>query len=79
MIETTEWSYEVELDELLGGIVKVKLSLCLIKHHARKTSAIYAGEWSILGPGHFTRREKHPGTHWIGLDGWTPNLVKTDR
>jgi len=72
--------------------VKVKLCLCLIKHHARKTngevevqlhtfvtSAIYAGEWSNLGPDHFTRREKHPATHWIGLDGWASNLVKTDR
>jgi len=55
------------VDELLREIVKVKLSLCVTEHHARETngelevqihtfvtSALYAGEWSILCPGHFT-------------------------
>jgi hypothetical protein len=61
--------------------VKVKLSLCLTKHHAIKaywewryssthslTSALDGGEWSTSRPGRFTPREKAPGTHWIG--GW---------
>jgi len=81
MIETIERSYEVEMDELLGGIVKVKLSLCIIKHYARETngevevqlhtlvpSALYADGWSLLCPDYFTRREKQPATHWIGLN-----------
>jgi hypothetical protein len=59
--------------------VKVKLSLYLIKHHAMKTywgvevylhvfstSALDGGEWSASHPGHFTPRERAPGTHWIG-------------
>jgi hypothetical protein len=32
------------------------------------TSALVGGEWSASRPGRFTRREKAPGTHWIG--GW---------
>jgi hypothetical protein len=32
------------------------------------TSALDGGEWSASGPGHFTSRERAPGTHWIG--GW---------
>jgi hypothetical protein len=61
--------------------VKVKLSLCLTKHHAMKaywrkgcivhtflTSALDGGEWSTSRPGRFTPRERAPGTHWIG--GW---------
>ena len=61
--------------------MKVKLSLCLIKHHTRKTngeekvqlhtfvtSELYGDEWSVFCLGYFTRREKHPATHWIGLD-----------
>jgi hypothetical protein len=61
--------------------VKVKLSLCLPKHHAMKTywgSGGIAprildfgtrwGEWSALRPGHFIPRERAPGTHWIW--GW---------
>jgi hypothetical protein len=60
---------------------KVKLSLCLTKHHAMKTfwgngviaprnltSALDGGEWSASRPGRFTPRERAPGTHWIG--GW---------
>jgi hypothetical protein len=50
--------------------VKVKLSLCLIKHHAMKayslTSALHGGEWSASRPGRFNPRERAPGTHWIG-------------
>jgi hypothetical protein len=61
--------------------VKVKLPLCLTKHHAMKvywgmevqlhtflTSALDGGVWSALRPGRFTPGEKAPGTHWIG--GW---------
>jgi hypothetical protein len=29
---------------------------------------MYGGEWSASRPGHFTPRERPPGTHWIG--GW---------
>jgi hypothetical protein len=58
---------------------KVKLSLCLIKHHAMKayfewkyssthswTSALGGGKWSASLPGRFTPRETAPGTHSIG-------------
>jgi hypothetical protein len=31
-------------------------------------SALDGGEWSASHPGSFTRRERAPGTHWIG--GW---------
>jgi hypothetical protein len=61
--------------------IKVKLSLCLTKHHAMKTywgveiqlhalliSALDGGEWSASRPGCFTPRERALGTHWIG--GW---------
>jgi hypothetical protein len=30
--------------------------------------ALDGGEWSASCPGHFTPRERSPGTHWIG--GW---------
>jgi len=66
----------------MNGKVKVKLSLCLTKHHDMKlyrevevqhhtflTSALDAGEeWSASCPGHFTPREWAPGTQWIGVD-----------
>jgi hypothetical protein len=32
------------------------------------TSALDGGEWSASYPGHFTPRERAPGTHWLG--GW---------
>jgi hypothetical protein len=32
------------------------------------TLALDGGEWSASRPGHFTPRERAPGTHWIG--GW---------
>jgi hypothetical protein len=57
----------------------VKLSLHLTKHHTMKTycgvevqihafltSALDGGEWSASQPGHFNRRERAHGTHWIG-------------
>jgi hypothetical protein len=59
-----------------GQKVKVKLSLCLLSvlgewryssTHSL-TSALDGGEWSASRPGHFTPRERVPGTHWIG--GW---------
>jgi hypothetical protein len=61
--------------------VKVKLSLCLTKHHAMKTywewryssthsltSALDGGEWSASHPGRFIPRERAARTHSIG--GW---------
>jgi hypothetical protein len=54
--------------------VKVKLSLCLIKHHAMKTMGggegivLYGGEWSASRSGHFIHGERAAGIHWIG--GW---------
>jgi hypothetical protein len=32
------------------------------------TSVLDGGEWSASCPSHFTRRERAPGTHWVG--GW---------
>jgi hypothetical protein len=32
------------------------------------TSALDGAEWSASRPGHFTPKERAPGTHWIG--GW---------
>jgi hypothetical protein len=62
-------------------VEKVKLSLCLTKHHAMKlywewryscthslTSALDGGEWSASHPDRFTPRERASGIHWIG--GW---------
>jgi hypothetical protein len=59
--------------------VKVKLSLCLTKHHAMEAywelryssthsliSALDGGEWLASRPGRFTPKERAPGTHWIG-------------
>jgi hypothetical protein len=61
--------------------VKVKLFLCLTKHHAMKTywgveytstrsftSEMYGDEWSATHPCRFTPRKRTPGIHWIG--GW---------
>jgi hypothetical protein len=61
--------------------VKVKVFLCLTKHHAMKTywgvevyfhafltSALDGDKWSGSRPGRFTSRERAPGAHWIG--GW---------
>jgi hypothetical protein len=65
----------------LFGTVTVMLSLCVTKHHTMKTYwgvelylhtsltlALDGGEWSASCPGHFTLKEKAPGTYWIG--GW---------
>jgi hypothetical protein len=67
--------------QVKGKKVKLKLSLCLTKHHAMKMywgvevwlhafliSALDGGEWSASRLGRFTPRERAPGTHWIG--GW---------
>jgi hypothetical protein len=61
--------------------VKVKLSLCLTKHHAMKTigewryssthsltSTLEGVEWPASRPSRFTPRERSPRTPWIG--GW---------
>jgi hypothetical protein len=61
--------------------VKVKLFLCLTKHHAMKTywgsggiaariltSALDGGELLASRSDRFTPRERAPGAHWIG--GW---------
>jgi hypothetical protein len=58
--------------------VKVKLSLCLTKHHAVKmyggvevqihvflTSVLDGGKWSVSRPRRFTPGERAPGTQWI--------------
>jgi hypothetical protein len=68
-----------KLDPL--GKAKVKLSLCLTKHHTMKTSwksgvinpriLDLGTSWRELSssrPGRFTPRKRTPGTHWIG--GW---------
>jgi hypothetical protein len=60
--------------------VKVKLSLCLTKHHAMKmywgwmysathslTSELEGCEWSALRPGRFTPKDRAPDTYWIGV------------
>jgi len=39
-----------------------------ISFHAFLTSARDGDEWSASHPGHFTRGERAPGTHWTG--GW---------
>jgi len=56
-------------DTLFQRNVKVKVSLCLTKHHAMKahslTSALDGGKWSDSLPGRFIPRERAPGTHWI--------------
>jgi len=41
------------------------VDVCL---HAFLTSELDGGEWSASRPGHFTPRERTPGTHWLG--GW---------
>jgi hypothetical protein len=52
-------------------------SCALTEHHAMKaywgsgsthslTSVLGGGEWSASRPGHFTPRQRAPGTHWIG-------------
>jgi hypothetical protein len=64
--------------------VKVKLFLCLTKHHDMKTycgeevysltEALDGGEWSASCPGRFTPRERAPGP--IGQDAeWAPEPV----
>jgi hypothetical protein len=57
----------------------------LTEHHAMKaywgsggvprifTSALDGGEWSASRPGRFIRRERAPGTHWIG--GWVGRIA----
>jgi hypothetical protein len=69
--------------------VKVKLSLCLTKHHAMRhigdwthsfmhslTSALDGGDWLASRPGRFTPRERPPTTHWIG--GWVGPRASLD-
>jgi len=34
--------------------------------HDFLTSELDGGEWSASLPGHFTPRQRAPGTHWIG-------------
>jgi hypothetical protein len=66
---------------LVSSRAKVKLSLCLTKHHAMKAYWGSGGitprildhgtrwRWVVsLRPGRFTPRERAPVTHWIG--GW---------
>jgi len=37
-----------------------------VQLHAFFTSALVGGELSASRPGHFTPKERAPGTHWIG-------------
>jgi hypothetical protein len=71
-------------------MVKMKLSLCLIKYYAMKTyrgvevylhvflnSALDGGEWWVsFVPRPLYLRERAPGTHWIG--GWVGPIVGLD-
>jgi hypothetical protein len=41
------------------------------------TSLLDGGKWSASRPGHFTPRERAPGTHWIG--GWVSPRAAVDR
>jgi hypothetical protein len=70
--------YYYENKKIRQGKGKVKLFLCLTKHHAMKThwgwmyrvthliSALEGGEWSVSRPGCFT-----PGKRALEA-GWTP-------
>jgi hypothetical protein len=48
--------------------------------HAFLASALDGGEWSASRPGHFTPRERAPGTHriggWVGLRAGLDAVVK---
>jgi hypothetical protein len=61
--------------------VKIKLSLCFIRHYIKKTyvqaeQQLYAflillldrDEWSVSRPGRFALEDRARGTDWIG--GW---------
>jgi hypothetical protein len=39
-------------------------------------TALDGGEWSASRPGHFTSKERVPGTHWIG--GWVGSIAVLD-
>jgi hypothetical protein len=89
----TQWSHIQKTEKLKPGkecyfnlkyhskYKKVKLSLCLTKHHVMKMywgsggtapcilDLGMRGKWASAScPGHFTPRERAPCTHWIG--GW---------
>jgi len=40
------------------------------------TLVLDEGEWSASRPGRFTRRERAPGTHWLG--GWVGSRAGLD-
>jgi hypothetical protein len=73
---------------VLKGKGKVKLSLCLTKHHAMKTYRENGGiathifdlgtrcEWAASRLGRFAPKETAPSTHWIG--GWVGPRVVLD-
>jgi hypothetical protein len=66
------------------GKFKIKLSLCLTKHHTKKTyrdghsltSVLEEGEWSASRPGLFIPRERAASTRWIG--GWVGSRASID-
>jgi hypothetical protein len=80
----TCWSVNMSSTEVLPFVkqhkLKIKLSLCLTKHHAMETygrvevythaliSALNGGEWWALLPGRFNPAERVPSNHCIG--GW---------
>jgi hypothetical protein len=47
-----------------------------VQFHAFLTSVLDWSEYSASLPGHFTPREKAPGTHWIG--GWVGSRAGLD-
>jgi len=66
-------------DKLITKMQKVNFFLCLITRHAMMThgwvtvylhafltSALDRCEWSASGASRFIRRERTPGTNWIG-------------
>jgi len=48
-----------------------------VQLHAFLTSALDGCGWSASRCGRFTRRERAPGTHWIG--GWVGSRTALDR
>jgi hypothetical protein len=74
-----EWKSMGRPIYMCKGKGKVVPLLLLTEHRAKKaywrsgsthslTPALDGGEWSASRTGHFTPRERAPGTHWIG--GW---------
>jgi hypothetical protein len=65
-----EWKVKVKLSQCFNSAPRHKgvLGEWMYSSTHSLTSALDGGEWAASCPGHFTPREKAPGTHWIG--GW---------